>query len=36
MTTRSDIEALIARVALRDRGAFGALYDATSGKLLAS
>ncbi|WP_305969803.1 MULTISPECIES: sigma-70 family RNA polymerase sigma factor [unclassified Mameliella] len=35
MTTRSDIEALIARVALRDRGAFGALYDATSGKLLA-
>ncbi|MBV6636191.1 MAG: sigma-70 family RNA polymerase sigma factor [Mameliella sp.] len=35
MTTRSDIEALIARVALRDRSAFGALYDATSGKLLA-
>jgi RNA polymerase sigma-70 factor (ECF subfamily) len=30
---RTDIEALIARVALRDRAAFGALYDATSAKL---
>ena len=29
-----DIEALIARVALRDRDAFSTLYDATSGKLL--
>ncbi|WP_417209946.1 sigma-70 family RNA polymerase sigma factor [Antarctobacter sp.] len=35
MTTRGDIETLIARTALRDRAAFGALYDATSGKLLA-
>ncbi|SMX44829.1 sigma-70 family RNA polymerase sigma factor [Maliponia aquimaris] len=35
MTTRADIEDLIARTALRDRAAFAALYDATSGKLLA-
>ncbi|MBY6114360.1 sigma-70 family RNA polymerase sigma factor [Mameliella alba] len=35
MTSRSDIEAMIARIALRDRDAFSALYDATSGKLLA-
>ncbi|SNS42519.1 sigma-70 family RNA polymerase sigma factor [Antarctobacter heliothermus] len=35
MTTRGDIETLIARTALRDRTAFAALYDATSGKLLA-
>ena len=33
MRTSSDIEALIARVALRDRAAFAALYDATSAKL---
>jgi len=33
MTTVSDIEALIARVALGDRRAFGVLYDATSTKL---
>lgn len=33
MTTRADIEDMIARVALRDRAAFSALYDATSGKL---
>jgi RNA polymerase sigma-70 factor, ECF subfamily len=33
MTTPSDIEALIARVALGDRAAFSALYDATSAKL---
>ncbi|MBT9383391.1 sigma-70 family RNA polymerase sigma factor [Pseudooceanicola sp. CBS1P-1] len=31
----AEIEALIARVALRDRAAFAALYDATSGKLFA-
>ncbi len=30
---RDRIESLIARVALRDRGAFSALYDATSAKL---
>ena len=33
MTTISDIETMIARVALRDREAFAALYDATSAKL---
>lgn len=33
MTTRSDIENLLARVALGDREAFSALYDATSAKL---
>lgn len=33
MVTRDDIETLIARIALRDRGAFEALYDATSAKL---
>ena len=33
MTTISDIETMIARVALRDRAAFSALYDATSAKL---
>jgi RNA polymerase sigma-70 factor (ECF subfamily) len=33
MATRAEIEALIARVALRDRAAFSALYDATSRKL---
>ncbi|MGI1663448.1 sigma-70 family RNA polymerase sigma factor [Palleronia sp. KMU-117] len=33
MRTPSDIEALIARVALGDRAAFAALYDATSAKL---
>lgn len=33
MTTPQDIEQLIARTALRDRGAFAALYDATSAKL---
>ena len=32
---KSDIENLIARVALGDQSAFSALYDATSGKLLA-
>ncbi len=35
MAPREDIEQLIARTALRDRAAFGALYDATSAKLLA-
>lgn len=35
MATREEIEEMIARTALRDRAAFGALYDATSGKLLA-
>lgn len=33
MTTRSDIETMIARVALGDRAAFSSLYDATSAKL---
>ncbi|MEX5728744.1 RNA polymerase sigma-70 factor (ECF subfamily) [Rhodovulum iodosum] len=33
MTTRDDIEAMIARVALRDHSAFSSLYDATSAKL---
>lgn len=33
MVTRDDIESLIARIALGDRGAFEALYDATSAKL---
>jgi RNA polymerase sigma-70 factor, ECF subfamily len=33
MSTPADIEALIARVALGDRAAFSALYDATSAKL---
>ncbi|WP_068245910.1 sigma-70 family RNA polymerase sigma factor [Tritonibacter horizontis] len=33
MATRADIETMIARVALRDRTAFSALYDATSAKL---
>jgi len=33
LTDRTDIETLIARVALRDRAAFSALYDATSAKL---
>ncbi len=33
MTTRDEIEALLARVALQDRKAFGALYAATSAKL---
>ncbi|WP_300032069.1 sigma-70 family RNA polymerase sigma factor [uncultured Roseobacter sp.] len=33
--TRKKIEKLIARTALRDRTAFNALYDATSGKLFA-
>lgn len=32
---RDSVEALIARVALRDRGAFDALYAATSGRLMA-
>lgn len=35
MKTRADIESMIARIALRDKDAFSALYDATSGKLLA-
>ncbi len=33
MTTRDDIEKLIANMALGDRAAFAALYDATSAKL---
>lgn len=33
MTTRSEIEDMIARMALGDRGAFGLLYSATSAKL---
>lgn len=33
MTTPADIETMIARIALRDRGAFAALYDATSAKI---
>ena len=33
MTTRNDIEDMIARISLRDRDAFAALYDATSAKL---
>lgn len=33
MTSRDDIEHLIARIALRDQSAFSALYDATSKKL---
>lgn len=32
---RDAVEALIIRIARRDRGAFGALYQATSGRLLA-
>lgn len=35
MASRNDIEELIAKVALGDRTAFAALYDATSGKLFA-
>jgi RNA polymerase sigma-70 factor (ECF subfamily) len=35
MTNRDHIEELIGRVSLGDRAAFGALYDATSGKLFA-
>ncbi len=35
MTTPQDIEALLARVALRDRAAFEDLYDATSARLMA-
>ena len=35
MATSQDIEALLARVALRDRSAFEDLYDATSGRLMA-
>lgn len=35
MTNRDDIEELIARTSLGDKAAFGALYDATSGKLFA-
>ena len=35
MTRPQDIEALLARVALRDRAAFEELYDATSGRLMA-
>lgn len=33
MTTRDEIEEMIARVAMRDRSAFASLYDATSAKL---
>ena len=33
MTTRADIEEMIARIKLRDREAFASLYDATSAKL---
>ena len=33
MTTRNDIEELIARIELRDRDALASLYDATSAKL---
>lgn len=33
MTTTADIEAMIARIAMGDRKAFAALYDATSAKL---
>jgi len=33
MTTRADIEEMIARIALRDRDAFSRLYSATSAKL---
>lgn len=33
MSSRADIEQLIAKTALRDHGAFSALYDATSAKL---
>lgn len=33
--SQRDVEALIARVALRDQNAFSLLYDRTSGKLLA-
>lgn len=33
MTTRNDIEAMIAQIGLGDRAAFAALYDATSAKL---
>ncbi|UYV38953.1 sigma-70 family RNA polymerase sigma factor [Rhodobacteraceae bacterium D3-12] len=33
MTTRDDIEEMLARCALKDRAAFGALYSATSAKL---
>lgn len=35
MSTRVEIEELIARTALRDRASFAALYDATSAKLFA-
>jgi len=35
MTDRSDIEELIGKVALGDRAALAALYDATSGKLFS-
>ena len=35
MTDRADIEGFISRVALGDRAALSALYDATSGKLFA-
>nr|WP_205631860.1 sigma-70 family RNA polymerase sigma factor [Cereibacter johrii] len=35
-TPRTDLEALIARCAMGDRGAFESLYDATSGKLHAA
>ena len=35
MTNRNDIEELIAKVALGDRAALAALYDATSGKLFS-
>lgn len=33
MTTRGEIEKMIAQTALRDHAAFSALYDAASGKL---
>ena len=35
MATNEDIEAFISKVALGDREAFSALYDATSAKLFA-
>lgn len=35
MTDQSQIEAMIARVALKDRNAFSSLYDATSAKLFS-
>ena len=34
MPTRDEIETMLARIALGDRAAFAALYDATSAKLL--